>query len=134
MTTTVQSQGATAVLNGKQLEKDGLDYLRTKDYEIKTNKRLYWSKTNYYIPDVILDDEIVVEFKFQQVSGSAQNKLSQAVAELQWMSNTIGYKSVLVISGDKLMHVVNNDQAFKLVVIACPDVQIMTIQEFYSTF
>ena len=134
MTTTVQSQGATAVLNGKQLEKDGLDYLRTKEYEIKTNKRLYWSKTNYYIPDVILDDEIVIEFKFQQVSGSAQNKLSQAVAELQWMSNTIGYKSVLVISGDKLMHVVNNDPAFKLVVMACPDVQIMTIQEFYSTF
>lgn len=128
------SQGANAVANGKQLEIDVLAHLQSKNYKLTTKKRLYWSKTNYYIPDIILDDETVVELKFQQVSGSAQNKLSQALAELQWMHNEIGYKPILVIAGDKLKHVVSNDPAFKLVLTACPDVRVMTVEEFYSTF
>ena len=128
------SQGANAVANGKQLEMDVLTYLKSKDYDIVTKKRLYWSKTNYYIPDVIIDGETVVELKYQHVSGSAQNKLAQAVAELQWMHNTVGYKPVLVVAGDKLKHVVTNDPAFNLVCAACPDVKLMTVEEFYSTF
>lgn len=128
------SQGANAVANGKQLEADVFAHLQLKDYKLTTKKRLYWSKTNYYIPDIILDDETVIELKYQQVSGSAQNKLSQAIAELQWMHNEIGYKPILVIAGDKLKHVVNNDPAFKIVLTACPSVVVMTIEEFFSTF
>jgi Mlc titration factor MtfA (ptsG expression regulator) len=128
------SQGGNAVANGKQMEIKICNYLKGKDYTVTTHKRFYWSPKNYYIPDIIIDDSTVVELKYQEVAGSAQNKLSQAVLELQWMHNTIGYNAVLVISGEKLRHVVMHDPAFKLAQAAAPDVKVVTIEEFYTLF
>ena len=132
---TGKSQGATAVSNGKQIEQEVISYLKGKDYTLTVNKRMAWpNKKNYYIPDIIIDNSTVVELKHQEVAGSAQNKLSQAILELQWMRNTIGYDAILVVSGERLRHVVSNDPAFKLAQTAAPDVKVVTIEEFYTMF
>jgi hypothetical protein len=128
------SQGGNAVANGKQMESIVIEHLKGKDYTLTLNKRIHWSTKNYYIPDIIIDNSTVVELKYQQVAGSAQNKLSQALLELQWMHNTIGYDAVLVISGDKLLHVINNDPAFQLAKVAAPDVKVVTLEEFYTLY
>ena len=121
----------TANSTGKAFETKCITLLQEHRDYVNTKARINWSDRRYYRPDAVTDSELF-EFKYQQVSGSAVNKLTQAILELQWMFNHTNQQPILVYEGDILDHFIHNDPAFQLALVAAPNVKLLHFNEFYD--
>lgn len=93
-----------------------------------TRERVYWAERNWYTPDLVTEKELF-EFKYQQVGGSVKNKLTQALYELEYMSQRLGKPAVLVYEGDVLVDFINRDPAFNAARLQCPTINLLPFSE-----
>lgn len=121
----------TANSTGKAFESKCIALLQEHRDFVNTKARVHWSDVNFYRPDAVTDTELF-EFKYQQVTGSARNKLTQAILELQWMAERTQQDAILVYEGDELVSFVNNDPAFQLARQQTHFVNVFTFNEFYD--
>ena len=112
--------GSTATKTGKQFEIVCRSLLTNPELKV----RVYYNHTNYYKPDAVTDT-MVLEFKYQQVGGSAKNKLTQALFELDYMGDILQKTPILVYEGEILEHFTQNDPGFLRARRACPDVLVI---------
>ena len=96
---------------GKQFEKRCYDLLTTANLDYLVKERVRYNERYWYEPDAITY-KYVFEFKYQQVVGSAKNKLTQALFELDWLANKLAKIPILVYEGEHLTSFVENDPAF----------------------
>jgi hypothetical protein len=114
---------------GTQFEKRCYALLTTFNFNYRVKERVRHSEHYWYEPDAITD-EYVFEFKYQQVGGSAKNKLTQALFELDWLANKLSKIPVLVYEGDRLTSFVKNDPAFRKALSFVPHVQVLNSKAF----
>lgn len=117
--------GSTAAATGKQFEIECRALLTNPQLK----ERVYYSENNYYKPDAVTET-MVLEFKFQRVGGSAKNKLTQALFELDYMGDVLSKTPVLVYKGEILEQFTQNDPAFLRARRCCPDVLILNSETF----
>jgi len=121
----------TANSTGKQFEHRCVSLLENNRDYVNTKVNVKISDKKRYKPDAVTDTELF-EFKYQQVSGSVVNKLTQAVIELQLMSEMTELKSYLVYNGKELARFVEYDPAFNKAMSICPDVTLFTFEQFHD--
>jgi hypothetical protein len=114
---------------GKTFEKQCVELVEQHRVFVSTTARCQCSEDKYYLPDAITDSE-VLEFKYQQVSGSTCNKLTQAIFELELMAEKFDLKAILVYEGRELVRFVSEDPAFIRAQSFCPNVKLMSFSEF----
>ncbi len=113
---------------GTKFENRCRDLLETHGIPYE-KRRVYHTPSKWYEPDSITD-KYVWEFKYQQVSGSAQNKLTQALFELDWLANKLNKIPVLVYEGDQLTSFVKHDPAFHNALTFLPHIQVLNFAAF----
>jgi len=113
---------------GSQFEKRCFELLTTYGITYDKHKRIRNGNT-WYEPDVITDS-YVIELKFQQVQGSANKKLTQALFELDWLSNKLDKIPVLVYDGARLASLILKDPAFKKASSLLPHIQVLNFEAF----
>jgi hypothetical protein len=121
----------TANSTGKAFELKCIELIKQHRSFVNTSARIHWSNTNFYRPDAITETELF-EFKYQQVAGSVRNKLTQAVLELQWMSENTNQQAVLVYEGKEIESFINKDPAFKMSLNIAPSVKLLHIHSLYD--
>ena len=114
---------------GSQFEKHCYDLLTTANLDYRVKEMVRYSERYWYVPDAITN-EYVFEFKYQQVGGSAKNKLTQALFELDWLANKLNKIPVLVYEGDRLTSFVKNDPAFLKALTFLPHIQVLNFEAF----
>ena len=122
--------GSIAFKNGKDFESKVKQLLDDEGYSYIPNKKVYYLPNRYYRPDLIINDSYCVELKCQHVGGSAKNKLSQAVAELSFISAERGYIPILVYTGKQLTDFVKVDPAFNKIRSIFHHVLVMDADQF----
>lgn len=121
----------TANSTGKQFEQRCLSILEEHRDYVSTKVAVRVSENKKYRPDAVTETELF-EFKYQQVSGSVVNKLTQAVIELQLMSERSELKTYLVYDGKELQRFIEHDPAFSRALSICPAVTLFTFEQFYE--
>ena len=119
----------TANSTGKQFEQRCISILEEHRDFVQAQVNVRFSQHKRYKPDAVTDTELF-EFKYQQVSGSVVNKLTQAIIELQLMSERTELKPYLVYDGKELQRFVEHDPAFSRALSICPDVTLLTFEQF----
>ena len=121
----------TANSTGQAFELKCTSLLKEHRSYVNTKARINWSKRNFYRPDAVTETELF-EFKYQQVAGSVRNKLTQAIIELQYMSNKTGQDAILVYEGEEIESFIDNDPAFQMALSITPSVQLIHYNDFYD--
>ncbi len=92
-------------------------------------RRVYHTLSQWYEPDAITD-KYVLEFKYQQVVGSVNKKLTQALFELDWLSTKLNLTPALVYEGDELTKFIEFDTAFLNAKKLLPNIQLLDFPSF----
>ena len=92
-------------------------------------RRIYHTPSQWYEPDAITD-KYVFEFKYQQVAGSVNKKLTQALFELDWLSTKLNLTPALVYEGDQLTKFIEFDTAFLNAKKLLPNIQLLDFPSF----
>ncbi len=121
----------TANSTGKAFELKCLELIKQHRLFVNTKARIHWSDRNFYRPDAVTETELF-EFKYQQVTGSVRNKLTQAVLELQWMSEETKQPAVLVYEGEEIKSFIDKDPAFQMSLSIAPSVTLLPFDSLYD--
>ena len=121
----------TANSTGKAFELKCIELIKQYRSIVNTKARIHWSDRNYYRPDAVTETELF-EFKYQQVNGSVRNKLTQAVLELQFMSEKTKQDSVLVYEGKEIESFIDKDPAFQMSLSITPLVTLLPFDSLYD--
>jgi hypothetical protein len=113
---------------GTRFENRCYDLLKTHGCSYE-KRRVYHTPQKWYEPDAITD-KYVFEFKYQQVGGSVNKKLTQALFELDWLSTELNLTPALVYEGTYLTKFIESDTAFLNAKKLLPNIQLLDFPSF----
>lgn len=129
------SKFVNMISNGKKFENVLYDFLKSKyptkhiEEQVKVGKKIGVDKK--YIVDVLIDRKVLVSAKFQDIGGTAEQKIPHEIVNLQHLCETYGYEKAYIVysgTGFTLMESYKSPEMSKY--INAPNVKILSFEEF----